>query len=81
MIVHLRLFAALRERLGHGMLDWDLPEDASIDDLWRSLCAAHPGLESFGSSISFAVNQEYVDRSHRISEGDEVALIPPVSGG
>jgi molybdopterin converting factor subunit 1 len=81
MTVHLRLFASLRERLGYGMVDWVLPDDASVDDLWRGLCAAYPQLEGLGASISFAVNQEYVDRTHRIAEGDEVALIPPVSGG
>jgi molybdopterin converting factor subunit 1 len=81
MIVHLRFFAGLRERLRRSEADWTLPAEASVEDLWSSLLAAHPELEPMTRSISFAVNREYVERAHRLHAGDEVALIPPVSGG
>lgn len=81
MTVHLRFFAGLRERLRKSEADWTLPADASVADLWSSLLSAHPELEPMTRSISFAVNREYVERDHRLRDQDEVALIPPVSGG
>ncbi len=81
MKVRLRFFASLRERLHMSETEWTLPEGATIDELWAALCAEHPDLAPLGPSMSFAVNREYVERSQRISDGDEVALIPPVSGG
>jgi MoaE-MoaD fusion protein len=81
MRVHLRFFASLRERLRRSEGEWTLPDQATIDDLWQALCAEFPQLASQGRSISFAVNREYVDRDHRLADDDEVALIPPVSGG
>jgi molybdopterin converting factor subunit 1 len=81
MIVRLRFFASLRERLRRSEAEWTLADGATVNDLWAGLCAAHPQLADIGASISFAVNREYVDRDHRLSDNDEVALIPPVSGG
>ncbi len=81
MTVRLRFFASLRERLRRSEAEWTLPEDATVHDLWAALCQEYPPLAELGASISFAVNQEYVDRNHRLSNHDEVALIPPVSGG
>ena len=51
------------------------------DGLWRELIAAHPGLERFRGSVRLAKNSEYVGAEARFSDSDEVALIPPVSGG
>jgi molybdopterin converting factor subunit 1 len=81
MTVRLRFFASLRERLRRSEAELSLPEGATVNDLWTALCAAHPQLVELRGSISFAVNREYVDRDHPLSENDEVALIPPVSGG
>lgn len=81
MIVRLRFFAGLRERLRQSEADWTLPSDATVDELWSSLLAQHPELAPLTRSVSFAVNREYVERTHRLHENDEVALIPPVSGG
>jgi molybdopterin synthase catalytic subunit len=58
-----------------------LRDGATVDDLWADLCDEHPQLTALGPSVSFAVNREYVDRGHILNENDEVALIPPVSGG
>lgn len=81
MTVHLRFFASLRERLRCSELDWDLPDGATVDDLWGALCARYPQLAALRSSMTFAVNREYVRADHTLSSDDEVALIPPVSGG
>ncbi len=81
MVIRLRFFASLRERMKRSEATCDLEAGATVGDLWRSLCRSHPQLEEMTSSISFAVNREYVDRDHRLADDDEVALIPPVSGG
>ena len=76
MRVVVRLFAGLRERTGTGKRVLDLPEGAAAADVWRALALGEepPGL-------LYAVNREYAERGRRLVDGDEVALIPPVSGG
>lgn len=81
MIVHLRFFASLRERLKMRAAERTLADGATVAELWNALCRERPDLEPLSASITFAVNREYVDRAHRLADGDEVALIPPVSGG
>ena len=81
MTVRVRFFASLRERLGRSEAEWTVPPGATVDDLWRSLCGGFPQLAELSTSIAFAVNHEYVDRTQPLASNDEVALIPPVSGG
>ena len=81
MTVRVLFFAFLRERLHRTGEKITLKDDATVGDLWDVLCTTHAPLKDHYSSISFAVNQEYVPRDHPLHEGDEVALIPPVSGG
>jgi len=81
MIVQLRFFASLRERLKVSAATRTVADGATIADLWAALCSERPDLEPLSKSISFAVNREYVERDHILADGDEVALIPPVSGG
>ncbi|MFQ5667298.1 MAG: molybdopterin converting factor subunit 1 [Candidatus Binatia bacterium] len=81
MMLRLRFFASLRERLHREAAQWTLPDTATVNDLWEALCAEYPQLRDLSSSITFAVNREYVGRGHRLANDDEVALIPPVSGG
>jgi molybdopterin synthase catalytic subunit len=76
MVVSVRLFAALRERAGRDRLELELPDGAlvadalaAVDDLARDL------------PLVLAVNREYADPGDPLSPGDELALIPPVSGG
>jgi MoaE-MoaD fusion protein len=74
MRVNVRLFAGLRERAGRSRLELD--DVARAGDVWARLdLGEEPG------GLMYAVNREYVDRSHELHDGDEVALIPPVSGG
>jgi molybdopterin synthase catalytic subunit len=74
--VTVRLFAALRERAGAGKRELELPPGATAGDVYAALDigAEPPGL-------SYAVNREYAERSVPLQDGDEVALITPVSGG
>jgi len=81
MTVRLRFFASLRERLRTSAAERTLADGATVADLWAALCRERPDLEALSKSITFAVNREYVERTHVLTDGDEVALIPPVSGG
>jgi molybdopterin converting factor subunit 1 len=81
MNVQLRFFASLRDRLRCSEAEWELPEGATVNDLWDRLCVQYPQLKALTTSVTFAVNREYVRRDHQLSAEDEVALIPPVSGG
>jgi MoaE-MoaD fusion protein len=74
--VVVRLFAGLRELAGTGRRDLELPADASVGEIWPEL-----GLGDEPPGLLYAVNKEYAETSQPLSEGDEVALIPPVSGG
>lgn len=81
MKIRLLFFASLRERLRTTEAEHDLKDGATVADLWADLCRQSSELHEMTSSISFAVNQQYVDRATVLRDGDEVALIPPVSGG
>ena len=73
MTVRVRLFAGLRERAGWAQREIDV---ASIAEVWPAL-----GLGEEPSGLLYAVNKEYATRDQALTDGDEVALIPPVSGG
>ena len=74
MRVTVRLFAGLRERAGRPSVE--LEDVARIDDVWPAL-----GLGPEPPGLLYAVNRSYVERGQELADGDEVALIPPVSGG
>jgi MoaE-MoaD fusion protein len=74
--VQVRLFAALRERAGRDALELDLPEGARVSDALAAVDELAGGL-----SLVLAVNREYADPADELRAGDELALIPPVSGG
>ena len=76
MRVTVRFFAGLRERAGAGRRELDLPDGAAVSDVWPALDL---GPEPPG--LLYAVNRAYAERKALLAEGDEVALIPPVSGG
>lgn len=81
MRVTVRLFARLRDIVGASELRRDVPTTASVKTVWDQLVAEFPELDAYAASISSAVNAEYTRMDVRLSEGDEVAFLPPVSGG
>ena len=81
MKAHVKLFAILKEKAGTPELILDLPESSTVADLLREMDRLHPGLVGDSARLVVAVNEEYQDHQWTLYEGDEVALIPPVSGG
>jgi MoaE-MoaD fusion protein len=79
--VHLRCFASVKEIIGQREMVLDLPEGTTADALLHRLMLDHPGLVRLAPSLLLAVNREYIEKERILVEGDEVALIPPVSGG
>ena len=76
MRITVKLFAGLRERAGESERKLELDTGARVGDVWSPL-----GLGEEPEGLLYAVNKEYASPDRRLSEGDEVALIPPVSGG
>jgi molybdopterin synthase catalytic subunit len=79
--IDLRYFALIRENVGHAAERRALADGATVNDLLDELARAHPRLERMRPVTMVMVNQAYVPADHRLHDGDEVALIPPVSGG
>ena len=79
--VTLRLFAVYREQVGSDCIEVTLPKGATVDDALRWLAEEHPVTVLLLPTTMVALNQEYVERSHPLEAKDEIALIPPVSGG
>jgi molybdopterin converting factor subunit 1 len=79
--VRIRLFASFREAVGSNTLAWTAPDSSTVGDVVSALREAHPKLGPALDRAMLAVNQEYVGPELRLHDGDELALIPPVSGG
>ncbi|MGH7950066.1 MAG: molybdopterin converting factor subunit 1 [Candidatus Binataceae bacterium] len=79
--LRLKLFATLRERARASELEREFAEGTTVGEIWRRLQDEFPALRGHQDSVRFAVNQEYVDDDYVPSARDEVAIIPPVSGG
>jgi len=81
MRVTVRLFARLRDLAGSGELVRDVPAPATIEQVWRSLVKDMPALGDYERTMSVALNTDYSRMSAAVKDGDEVAFLPPVSGG
>ena len=81
MRVKVRLFARLRELGGSGELVRHVPDNATVSSVWQSLVQEVPGFADYRPSLSCAVNAEYAKFTTAVADGDEVAFMPPVSGG
>jgi MoaE-MoaD fusion protein len=79
--IRVRLFAIQRELAGTRQVDLELPAGASIDSAWSALVAIHPNLAPGRAYVRFARNADYADAETILADGDELAIIPPVSGG
>ncbi len=74
-------FARVREIIGASEIERPVAGGSTIESLWRSFVAEKPELAAFDSSIRFACNGKIADPALLLRDGDEVALLPPVSGG
>jgi molybdopterin converting factor subunit 1 len=74
-------FASARDAVGQRELDLEVPDGLTAGDLLRRLVSDYPKLAGCAPSIRLAVNEEYASATQALANGDEVALIPPVSGG
>ncbi len=81
MQVRLRFFAAAREAMGRSEMPLALPAGATVGDLLDRLRAEYPAFAALPPGMMVSVNLEYRSADYTLGDGDEVAFIPPVSGG
>src|SRR6185437_4430699 len=81
MQVHVLLFGALKDLAARESEAVKLPEHSTVEQLLHLYMSRIPQAEKFAATLAVAVNREYVSGSHVLQDGDEVALLPPVSGG
>jgi len=79
--VRIRLFAMQREAAGTRELRLEVPLGATVEDAWAAAVEAVPALAPSRTALRFAVNGSYTDAATPLADGDEIACIPPVSGG
>ncbi len=81
MRVTIRLFARLRDLAGTGEITREVPAGATVATVWRALVCEFPAMAEYETAISSAVNSDYARRDTPVADGDEIAFLPPVSGG
>ena len=81
MRVTVRFFARLRELAGAETVTVEVAAPATVSTVWRAVTTSTPDLVPFERAISCAINAKFSRMSHPVSEGDDVAFLPPVSGG
>ena len=81
MNITILFFAKLASETARESLALQLPEGSTVEDAMRLLVQRYQPISDLHHQIALAVNMEYVGQGHALSDGDELALIPPVSGG
>lgn len=81
MQIHVLFFGMLRDLAGRASESLDLPEDATLGDVLSHYQERVPSFKSLTAALAMSVNQEYAGPEAKLKPGDEVALLPPVSGG
>lgn len=79
--VNVKFFASCREIVGTSEISLELESDSTTDSLILILIARFPRLNDSIQQVSIAVNKRYIEGSQSLKDGDEVALLPPMSGG
>ncbi len=80
MVLEIMAFGITKDIVGKTLINFELPEGSSVKELKEQLETNYPRMQEL-KSLLIAVNEEYGDETHILSERDEIALIPPVSGG
>ncbi len=80
MRLQILLFGITKDMVGQRILSYELPDQSTVPDLLENLKTDYPALQDL-SSVMIAVNNEYGQKDQILRAGDEIALIPPVSGG
>jgi len=81
LIIKVKLFASYKEKAGRSDIEMNLPDGATVSDAALELLRLHPSVAGDASRLMIAVNEEYQEHDYPLEEQDEVAFIPPVSGG
>ena len=81
MRVKVLLFARLREIAGQSALTCEVAPGATIADVWKAMAGTHPELAPFGTAVSCARNEDFARMQTPVQDNDEIAFLPPVSGG
>jgi molybdopterin synthase sulfur carrier subunit len=80
-VVEVLLFGAAADRAGTRKVELEIEEGSTLAEVWTLLAEMYPDLSSMRDTLAFAVNGEYARMDGRVDPGDEVAVLPPVSGG
>ena len=80
-MIRVLFFGAAADRAGTRETELEVEDGATIDEVWPLLVGLHPDLTPIRDTLAFAVNGEYARREAVVSAGDEIAVLPPVSGG
>ena len=81
MRITVRLFARLRDIAGASEIQREWPDRSTARVVWDSLAAEHAEFDQYREAVSTAINAEYARMDRTLADGDEVAFLPPVSGG
>ncbi|ESA32334.1 hypothetical protein N836_27475 [Leptolyngbya sp. Heron Island J] len=81
IVITLKLFAVYQDVLGCPEMTMELPEGTTIGGLCDRICNQHPELKKWQNLTRFGINLQFVEPNTTLNNGDEVVLIPPVSGG
>lgn len=81
MQIQVKLFAILKDRAGAAELHLDLPDESTVAIAKSEIASRFPPIAAMMDRVAFAVNRDYAKPESVLHDGDELALIPPVSGG
>ena len=80
-MIKVLLFGAAADRAGTREIELPVEEGVTLAEIWPLLAEMHPDLAPMRDTLAFAINGEYARKDASVSPGDEIAVLPPVSGG